>query len=60
MKWYGIWPQVVQQMLTNSGIEFDAACAEVGLSEQLEELEALCLQRGVSADVERWVATIVS
>jgi len=40
-------------MLVKVGSEFDVISAEVGLEAQLEELESLCLQRGLSAEAQR-------
>ncbi len=43
----------MSKMLLNAGREFEAVCAAVGAEQQREELEALCLRRGLSLDAER-------
>ena len=40
--------------------EFEVACSEVNLQQQLEELEALILQRGLLGDANRWATAATS
>lgn len=40
--------------------EFEVACSEVNLQQQLEELEALILQRGLLGDAKRCVQCCAS
>ena len=48
--------QQSESVIQEACAEFEVACSEVNLQQQLEELEALVLQRGLLGDANRCVS----
>jgi hypothetical protein len=51
--------QQSESVVKEACAEFEVACSEVNLQQQLEELEALVLQRGLLGDANRCVKTLL-
>lgn len=50
-------PQQSESVVQEACAEFEVACSEVNLQQQLEELEGLILQRGLLGTGDRYAAT---